>query len=170
MGWSGAPGRAERTSEKRAELASKATKQLWDSAWDALIPAGADGSSISNPELLRLVKESIDETYFDDDGLRQLPKVEDLPGGKSFFERMNETFWAYGPVVVAPLGPLRTVSISDPGMVKCLDRTGAPLLRENACTRMAQVYPFSEGAVRQGVPFGGWSGYLWQGADYSIGF
>jgi len=118
VGWSGAPGRAERTSEKRAELASKATKQLWDSAWDALIPAGADGSSISNPELLRLVKESIDETYFDDDGLRQLPKVEDLPGGKSFFERMNETFWAYGPVVVAPLGPLRTVSISDPGMVK----------------------------------------------------
>lgn len=118
VGWSGARGRAEQSAEKRAELASKATKQLWDSAWDALVPSGADGSSISNPELLRLVKESIDETYFDDDGLRQLPRVEGLPGGKSFFERMNETFWAYGPVVVAPLGPLRTISISDPGMVK----------------------------------------------------
>ena len=126
VGWSGARGRAEQSAEKRAELANKATKQLWDSAWDALVPSGADGSSISNPELLRLVKESIDETYFDDDGLRQLPRVEGLPGGKSFFERMNETFWAYGPVVVAPLGPLRTISISDPGMVKCLNRTFRP--------------------------------------------
>ena len=69
------------------------------------------------------MKDKVDETYFDEDGLRELPRVDGLPRGKGFFEQMNDTFWLKGPVVVAPLGPLRTISVSDPGMIKCFDCT-----------------------------------------------
>ena len=118
-GWS----RLSQGRERATETPAQATKQLWDIAWDSLVPAGPDGSPITNQELLRLFKESVDESYFDDDGLKQLPRVDKIPLEKGFFERMNETFWRYGPLVVAPLGPLRTVSVSDPGIVKCLRRT-----------------------------------------------
>ncbi|CAE7775100.1 CYP97B2 [Symbiodinium pilosum] len=110
--------RCTRDSPTRPAVAREASKEVWDTAWDSLLPAGPDGSPISNQELLRLVKDKVDETYFDEDGLRELPRVDGLPRGKGFFEQMNDTFWLKGPVVVAPLGPLRTISVSDPGMIK----------------------------------------------------
>jgi len=108
---------AQSPSRKLLPPPSAGVKDLWDQAWDTLAPVGEDGSKISNQELLRLVKDSLDASYFEEDDLGTLPRAESSLKG-NFFEKLRETFWQKGPVVVSPLGPLRTVSISDPAAIK----------------------------------------------------
>jgi len=94
-------------------------KGLWDDWWDQTLPAGEDLSNIGTNDILRSFKRTLDEDMFQEIEMDGVPKSSaSIGGGDNFFEKQMEVFKENGPAVVSNFGPLKTLSISDPAMVK----------------------------------------------------
>ena len=93
-------------------------KQLWDQLWDSALPAGEADSAIAANDVLRSLKRSFDEERFGEEELAGVPVVDAVATGGNFFDRQMENFKRNGPAIVSYFGPLKTLSISDPSMIK----------------------------------------------------
>jgi len=93
-------------------------KTLWDGLWDRAVPVGEDDSNIGANDVLRSFKRTLDEDLFQEVEMDGVPVSSSTVTGSNFFEKQMEVFKENGPAVVSNFGPLKTLSISDPMMIK----------------------------------------------------
>lgn len=82
------------------------------------MPVGEDDSNIGANDVLRSFKRTLDEDLFQEVEMDGVPVSSSTVTGSNFFEKQMEVFKENGPAVVSNFGPLKTLSISDPMMIK----------------------------------------------------